>query len=279
MTALSNASPELRRYWSSLGGKALAAKLTPEQRRQSLSKASKAHFARMTPEQIREAASKASRAYWRQMTPEQRSDTVRSHVQVRSPEVRRSSARKAAEHRWGQPAYIVHQKDADRVYAFLEEYSSAKHYAPTVKEVSHATRFDPGFTRRLLRILQRVGRIQRHPWPRGITLTSHSSQVPVQTPQISLSVTAARLVPERKGFKACIECANPAVDGRTRCARHLVLAIEGRARKRANGLCVCCSAPAEAGRTLCELHLRQNRDSARRYYAKKRAYVPKTSGM
>jgi hypothetical protein len=171
MTALSNANPELRRYWSSLGGKAHAAKLTPEQR-QAISKAAKARVARMSPEQIREFNSKSSRAYWTRMTAEERSEAVRARVQVRSPEVRRNSARKAAEHRWGQPAYAAHQKDADRVYAFLEEHISAKHYAPTVKELSRALGYDPWFTSRMLRILQRIGRIQRHPWPVRITLTS-----------------------------------------------------------------------------------------------------------
>lgn len=268
MTALSNANPELRRYWSSLGGKARAAKLTPEQR-QAISKAAKARVARLTPEQIREFNSKSSRAYWTRMTAEQRSEAVRARVQVRSPEVRRSSARKAAEHRWAQPAYATHQKDADRLYAFLEEQISAKHYAPTVKELSRALGHEPWFTKRLLRILQRIGRIQRHHWAVGITLTSPAPVSSQVSSQIGLSGTAVRLVPERKAFKACIECANPAVDGRTRCERHLVLASEGRARKRANGVCLQCSAPAVAGKTLCELHLGQNRERARRHYANK----------
>jgi hypothetical protein len=175
MTALSNVDLDRLKHCASLGGKARAAKLTPEERRQSSSKAGKALFARMNPEQVREITSKASRTYWARMTPQERSARTRALVLMRSPEVRRNSARKASQRRWGQLAYAANQNDADRVYAFLQEYISAKRFAPTLGEVSRATGHPNNRTTRVLEILDRIGWIQRHPWARGITLTSAAS--------------------------------------------------------------------------------------------------------
>lgn len=195
MTALSNVDPEWRKYAGSLGGRARAAKLTPDERRLSANKAAKARLTHLTPEQLqermrkareaqlakttpderREAARKASKAYWTRMTAEQRSESVRARVQGRTPEVRRASARKASECRWGQLAYAANQIEADRVYAFLREYISANRYAPTLREIFRATGYGDKRIDRLLQILDRIGRIQRHPWVRGIALTTPTS--------------------------------------------------------------------------------------------------------
>jgi len=184
MTAPSSAELERRQRLvkiaptlASRGGKARAAKLTSEQRRASSSKAAKALLAKLTPEQIRETARKASQAYWTRMTPEQRREKVRARLLARAPKVRQNSARKAAERRWGQLAYAANQKEADRLYAFLEEYISAKRYAPTVKEISSALHHEQQLIRTTLRILERIGRIERHPWERGIVLNRPTTEL------------------------------------------------------------------------------------------------------
>jgi hypothetical protein len=98
-----------------------------------------------------------------------------------------------------------------------------------VRELSGAFGYEPWFTTRLLRILQRIGRIQRHPLPVRITLTSPA----LVSSQVSAQIgPAVHLVPERKAFKACIECASPAVTGRTRCERHLQASLAAVRRSR-----------------------------------------------
>jgi hypothetical protein len=205
MTALSSVDHERLKYLASLGGKARAAKLTPDERRQSASKAAKALIAKLTPEQIRAAAGKASRAYWERMTPEERSESMRARVRVRTPEVRRESARKAsaaAARQRGQAAYAANQNEVDRVYAFLREYISAKRFAPTLKEIRRATGQHWSTVQRLLQILDRIGWIQRHPWARGITLISPAfdTTVPVSLeafPQPVLVAVAAPFTVDR----------------------------------------------------------------------------------
>ncbi|MGH9545322.1 MAG: LexA family protein [Terriglobales bacterium] len=109
------------------------------------------------------------------MTAEERSERVRARVQGRTPEVRQASARTASERRWGQLAYAANQLDADRVYAFLRNYISEKRYAPTLAEIARAADRPGKTVQRLLQILDRMGRIERHPWVRGITLITPTS--------------------------------------------------------------------------------------------------------
>jgi len=174
MTGPSSVSPERQKHLASIasmGGKARASKLTPEERSQSMRHAALAQLSRLSPEQVRESARKASRAYWAGMTPEERSECVRSRVRARAPEVRRDSASKAAQRRWGQVAYAKNQNDADCLFAFIEEYIRVNRYAPTIIEMARATHHEETKTKALLQILERIERIQRHPWARGISIT------------------------------------------------------------------------------------------------------------
>ena len=160
LTGAANHTAEERRGFGSIGGKARAAKYTSEQIRQIHANQLRTRFARMTPEQACEFQRKAIRGRWRGLTANERSEINR----------------KLIERRWGQVAYAKNQEKADRLYAFLCEYISAKRYAPTLREISYAMRQKVVTAKRLLQILERIGRIQRHGWIRGITLSPLGGQ-------------------------------------------------------------------------------------------------------
>jgi hypothetical protein len=267
MTAHSNVSREQRaalgRLGGLIGGKARAAKYTSEQLRQIHANQLNARFARMTPEQAHEFQRKAAQGRWGATADE------RSRI-----------ARELNDRRWGQVAYAKNQAEADRLYAFLREYISAKRCAPTMREMWYAMRRDRRSVNRLLQILERIGRIQRHAWGRGITL----SQLDAHTPAVALSFrgelalqgSEAIVVP--RPTKKCYQCDGSAVAGKTLCEQHLARAREAsnrsHAKKRAAGRCLQCSALA-VGKTFCERHLVLHRESRKRSRAKKRTAVRK----
>lgn len=123
---------------------------------------------------------------------------------------------------------------AERLYAFLREYFAAKGYAPSWPEFRHA-HLGANIGGQL-RALERSGRIQLHPWNRGITL----SQVESEPPSIAFCFGvepatqsfASILVP--RATRKCYDCDDPAVAGKTRCQRHLrqVSAASSRNHKR-----------------------------------------------
>jgi hypothetical protein len=161
----------------------------------------------MTPEQACEFQRKAGRGRWRGLTADERSEINR----------------KTIERRWGQVAYAKNQEKADRLYAFLREYISAKRYAPTWREIRHAMREDANTVKRLLQIPERIGRIQRHRWNRGITLSPLGAQpqaVALSFGEESAAQGSAVIVVPRPTTK-CYDCDNPAVAGKTRCELHL----------------------------------------------------------
>lgn len=146
------------------------AQLTAEDRRELAAKAGRASAQKRTPEQHREQMRKARGVYWGSMTPEQRSEAVKARVRARSPELQRKIAQKAVETRWARAVYSKDPQPADQLYAFLENYIAAKRYAPTVEEIARGAGQSNKVITRLLRILERIGRIERHPWERGIVL-------------------------------------------------------------------------------------------------------------
>ncbi|MGO9947487.1 MAG: LexA family protein [Steroidobacteraceae bacterium] len=179
----------------------------------------------MTPEQVCEFRRKAGQGRWRGLTADERSEVNR----------------KLIERRWGQVAYAKNQEKADRLYAFLREYISAKRYAPTMREISHAMRQTRDIVKRLLQILERIGRIQRHAWRRGITLSPLGAQPPAVAFSFGGESTAqgsATIVVPRP-TKKCYDCDDPAVAGKARCEQHLARVREAckrtLAKKRAMG--------------------------------------------
>ena len=269
MTVHSNVRREhmvaLGRLGGLIGGKARAAKYTHEQLRQFHTNQLRTRFGRMTDERAREFQLKAARGRWG-VTAEERSRI----------------ARELNERRWGQVAYAKNQAEVDRLYAFLREYILAKHYAPTVAEITRAAHQDPKTVRRLLQILERIGRIQRHAWSRGrgITLNpADRTQLPAAklnfeeepTPQIPWVI-----VP--RSTKKCYDCDEPAVTGKTRCRRHLARTSvtsacrhkRTHAQKKLDAICVNCDEPAVKGRVQCERHLRLSREATLRTSSAKR---------
>ena len=169
--------------------------------------------------------------------------------------------------------HAKNQEKADRLYAFLREYIAAKGCAPSGPEISDALHQNRDkTTKKLLQILQRAGRIQLHPWRRGITLTQAE-----KPREIALSfgvepagpISASILIP--RSTRKCYDCDEPAVEGKTRCERHLHRASASSCRshkgayaqKKRGGTCVNCAEPAVVGKVQCELHLRLNRENAR----------------
>jgi hypothetical protein len=257
LTGAANHTAEERREFGSIGGRGRAAKYTPEQLRQIYANQIRTRFARMTPEQAGEFQRKAAQGRWRGVTAEE-------HSRI---------SRKAIERRLGQVAYAKNQEKADRLYAFLREYISAKGYAPSWREIRHATHQDGDTFKRLLQILERIGRIQRHAWNRGITLSPLGAQPLSLEGESTAQGSEAIVVPRQT--KKCYQCDDPAVVGKTRCELHLARVREAcnrsHAKKRTVGGCVECSALAVEGKTRCERHLALHREASKRNYAKKRA--------
>jgi hypothetical protein len=243
-----------------IGANARAAKYPPEQLREIYSNQLRTRLARMTPEQACEFQRKAGQGRWRGVTA-----VERSKIQ-----------RKAIERRWGLIAYAKNQEKADRLYAFLREYISAKRCAPTWREIRHATRQNADTVKRLLQILERIGRIQRNAWNRGrgITLSPLGAQPGALSlgGESSAQDAAAIVVP--RATKKCYDCDDPALAGKTRCGLHLARVREAcnrsHAKKRAAGRCVQCSALTVEGKARCERHLVLRRETSKRSYAKKR---------
>jgi hypothetical protein len=239
-----------------IGAKARAAK--SEQLRQIYANQLRTRFARMTPEQAREFQRKAGQGRWRGVTADE-------HSKI---------SRKAIERRLGQVAYAKNQEKADRLYAFLRDYISAKGYAPTLREISYAMRQKVSTAKRLLQILERIGRIQRHAWGRGITLRplgAQTSAVALTFGESAAQGSAVIVAP--RPTKKCYDCDHPAVAGKTRCEQHLARVREvcnrSHAKKLATGRCVQCSALA-VSKTFCERHLVLHREASKRSYEKKR---------
>jgi hypothetical protein len=255
-----NRTAEERREFGSIGGKGRAAKYTSEQLQQIHANQLRTRFARMTPEQAREFQRKAGQGRWRGVTPDE-------HSKI---------SRKAIGRRLGQAAYAKNQEKADRLYTFLRDYISAKGYAPNWREIRHATHHDGDTFKKLLQILERIGRIQRHAWSRGITLSPLGGQRP-EAVTLGFGESPAQgsaLIVVPRMTKKCYDCDNPAVAGKTRCEQHLARVREvynrSHAKKLATGRCVQCSALAAVGKTLCERHLALHRETNKRSYAKKR---------
>ncbi len=258
MTAPSNVSREhwiaLGRRGGLVGGKARAAKYTSEQLRQIHANQLRTRFA--TTEQAQEFQLKAAQGRW-----------------GKTPEERSRIARELNERRWGQVAYAKNQAKADRLYAFLREYILAKHYAPTRAEITRGAHQDIKTVKRLLQILERIGRIQQHTWNRGcggrgITLNQSSAANLNFEEEPAAPIPWAVIVP--RSTKKCYDCDEPAVAGKTRCELHLrqVSAASSRshkgtyAQKRREGICVNCDEPAVKGSVQCERHLRLNREAS-----------------
>jgi hypothetical protein len=231
----------LGRLGGLIGGKARAAKYTPEQLRQIHANQLRTRFGRMTAEQAREFQLKAARGRWGATAEE------RSRI-----------ARELNERRWGQVAYAKNQAEVDRLYAFLREYILAKHYAPTVAEITRAAHLDAKTVRRLLQILERIGRIQRHAWSRGrgITLSQPTAQLPAA--KLNFEEEPTPLIPwviVPRSAKKCYDCDEPAVAGKTRCRRHLARTSVASAcsqkrtyaQKKLDAICVNCDEPAVKG--------------------------------
>ena len=247
----------LGRLGGLIGGKSRAAKYTPEQLRQIHANQLRTRFERMTPEQAREFQRKAARGRWG-VTADER---TRIALQLN-------------ERRWGKVAYAKNQERADRLFAFLREYISAKHCAPTMLEISAAVHQHKDTVKSLLQVLERIGRIRRHAWNRGrgITLVSPLGAQPAVALSLggeSALVPAAAVVP--RSTKKCSDCDEPAVAGKTRCRRHLARTSVASAcnhkrtyaQKKLDAICVNCDEPAVKGRVQCERHLRLNRAASR----------------
>jgi hypothetical protein len=159
----------------------------------------------MTPEQACEFQRKAAQGRWRGVTADE-------HSKI---------SRKAIGRRLGQVAYAKNQEKADRLYAFLREYISTKRYAPGWREIRQATGQDADTVKRLLQILERIGRIQRHAWNRGITLTPLAAQPPAVALSFRESAPQGSAVIVPRPTKKCYDCDHPAVAGKTRCELHL----------------------------------------------------------
>jgi hypothetical protein len=260
MTKRSNVSREhmaaLGRLGGLIGGKSRAAKYTSEQLQQIHANQLRTRFERMTAEQAREFQRKAAQGRWG-MTADERSKLSRT----------------LNERRWGKVAYAKNQEKADRLCAFLREYISAKRYAPSMREIPHAIHQDAKTIRRLLQILERIGRIQLHPWDRGITLTNGESEPPGIAFSFGVEPAAqsfASILAPRSTRK-CSDCDEPAVAGKTRCRRHLARTSVASAcshkrtyaQKKLDAICVNCDEPAVKGRVQCERHLRLNRAASR----------------
>jgi hypothetical protein len=258
LTGAANHTAEERREFGRIGGRGRAAKYTPEQLRQIHANQLGTRFARMTPGQACEFQGKAGQGRWRGVTAAER----------------RKINRKLIERRWGQVAYAKNQEKADRLYTFLREYISAKRCAPTWREIRQATRQDADTVKRLLQILERIGRIQRHGWNRGrgITISSWGAQPPAGALSLGgeSAVQGSEAIVVPRQTKKCYQCDEPAIAGKTRCETHVARAREAHAKKRAAGGCVRCSALTVEGKTLCERHLVLHREACKRSRAKKR---------
>jgi hypothetical protein len=117
---------------------------------------------------------------------------------------------------------------AECLYAFIREYIRAKGYAPQRREIRQTVRgIDSRNIGGLLQILERSGRVQLHPWSRGITLVDCET-----TPESAVSFgvepavhsPAPELVP--RSTKKCYDCDEPAVAGKSRCELHLARLCE-----------------------------------------------------
>jgi hypothetical protein len=262
MTAHSNVSREHRaalgRLGGLIGGKARAAKYTHDQLRQFHTNQLRTRLARMTPEQAHEFQLKAARGRWHGLTADERS----------------AINRKLIERRWAKVAYAKNQEKADRLYAFLQEYISAKHCAPTLAEITRGAHQVPKTVKRLLQILERMGRIHRHTWnrgSRGITLNQSSARSPAAKLNFEEEPAAPipRAVTVTRPTKKCYDCDEPAIAGKTRCQRHLARYKGAYAQKKLDGICVNCDEPAVEGSVRCERHLRLSREASAKNHAKK----------
>jgi len=260
LSTAANHTAEERREFGSRRGKGRAAKYTPEQLRQLYANQLRTRFARMTPEQARELQRKAGQGRWRGVRADE-------HSRI---------ARKAIERRLSQAGYAKNLEKADRLNAFLREYISANHYSPTIWEISHAMLLNADTVRRLLQILDRIGRIQRHAPNRWNTLSPLGAQPQAAAfsfrGESAAQGSAAIVVP--RATRKCCQCDAPAVAGKSRCELHLARAREAsnrsHARKRSAGRSVQCGALTVENKALCERHLVLHRESRKRSRAKKR---------
>jgi hypothetical protein len=220
----------------------------------------------MTPEQACEFQRNAAQGRWKGLTADERSEINRKLIQ----------------RRWAKVAYAKNQEKADRLYAFLQEYISAKHCAPTLAEITRGVHQAPKTVRRLLQILERVGRIQRHTWNlghRGITLNQSSAQSLAAKLNFEEEPAAIpRAVIVTRPTKKCYDCDEPAIAGKARCELHLARYKGAYAQKKLDRICVNCDEPAVTGSVRCERHLRLSREASAKNHAKRRAQKKLAAG-
>jgi|SRR5579862_6257950 len=226
----SNVSHEQRVAWGRMGGLAAAARQTPNQRRLGSKKALAAKYAKYTHEELSQKYAGHFTRILARFTPEQAVEIRRGAGQKRwlgvSAEERSKLGRRAIQARHAKTAYARNPEPAERLLTFLREFIHARGYSPTVAEVSKGLRRDGKTVYGLLRQLQSVGHIQRGRWDRGIALCE--TKVPTSaTPANRLeaeteNISSVAIVPRGK---KCYECDAPAVNGKTRCERHLALAL------------------------------------------------------
>lgn len=240
----SNVSRECRIEWckkgGAKGGKTTAERRTPSQRILSAKIAANARaetysheelqkiyvnqlnqrLAGMSPEEARNFQQKAGKARMERMTPEERSKLARRAIRIRLARI----------------AYARDPGPADRLYAFLSDFISAKRYSPTLREISQALHRDQQTIERLLQMLEASGRLKRQPWQRGIVLSNgiKSALAALSLVQPAQQIPVEVVMP--RASRKCYDCDEPAVAGKTRCERHLARANEASKRSHARKL-------------------------------------------
>jgi hypothetical protein len=232
----SNVSHEQRVAWGRMGGFAAAARQTPNQRRLGSKKALAAKYAKYTHEELSQKYAGHFTRILARFTSEQAVEIRRGAGQKRwlgvSAEERSKQARKAIQSRHAKTAYTRNPEPAERLLTFLREFIRDRSYSPTVSEVCKGVHHNRETVSGLLRQLQSVGRIQRGRWDRGIALCETkvlTGATPANSlePETEILITTVALAPRGK---KCYECDAPAVNGKTRCERHLALGLAAKNR-------------------------------------------------
>ena len=228
MTEPSNVSHAHRVAWGSKGGSVTAARRTPVQRRLSAKNATAARNAKYSHEELSKKYAGCFTRILSRFTPEQAVEIRKGAGQKRwqgmsAEEISRAQT-KAIQTRWDKVAYAKNPEPADRLFAFLQDFIASNRYCPTVYQIGKLLHHNPADTGRLLRILEAIGRINRHATGNRvvITLNEPTPSDPIMPALGSdvLQISLAPIVTPRKG-KKCYDCDAPAVTGKARCEKHL----------------------------------------------------------
>jgi hypothetical protein len=227
----SSVSQEQRVAWGRKGGLSGAANHSPQQRRLSATNAANARAAKYGHEELQRMYAGFLRKRLGRMLPEEarafQQSAGAARMRVLSPENRSALARRAITLRWARIHYAKNPAPADRVLAFVADFIAAKHYSPATREIYRALHHNPKTLEKLLEMLEAVGKIKREPWNRGIVLCIGTVESPPAVDDSAAREAEAPIEVEvvtPRVTRKCYDCDNPAVEGKTRCPRHLARA-------------------------------------------------------